>query len=71
MIPVRAAEEKEFLAFAHNVIGLANELSERGIGFSVAYGTVTFDMDTTRSTKSPKKKKEMPKRDKTQQATSD
>ena len=73
MTPVRATEEKEFLAFGHKIIGLANELSERGIGFklSVAYGTFTFDMDTTRSTKSPKKKKEMPKRDKTQQATSD
>ena len=60
MIPVRAAEEKEFLAFAHNVIGLANELSERGIGFSVAYGTFTFDMDTTRSTKSPQMRKKRP-----------
>ena len=45
MTPVRATEEKEFLAFGHKIIGLANELSERGIGFklSVAYGTFIFD----------------------------
>ena len=59
MAPGRATEEKEFLAFGNRIIGLANDLTEKGIGckFSLAYGTFTFNMDTTRFAKSPKRRK--------------
>ena len=49
MTPGRAAEEKEFLAIGHRVVGLANELAEKGMAFklSLAYGAFIFNMDTS------------------------
>ena len=59
MAPVRATEEKEFLAFGNRIIGLANDLTKKGIAckLSVAYGNFTFNMDTTRLAKSPRRRR--------------
>ena len=59
MTPGRAAEENEFFAIRHRVIGLANELAEKGMALkvSLAYGTFIFNMDTTGSTKLPRRRK--------------
>ena len=59
LAPVRATEEKEFLAFGNRIIGLANYLTKKGIAckLSVAYGNFTFNMDTTRLAKSPRRRR--------------
>ena len=59
MAPVRATEEEEFLAFGNRIIGLANDLTEKGIGckLSVTYGNFTFNMDTTRLAKLPRRRR--------------
>ena len=59
MAPVQATEEKEFLAFGNRIIGLANDLTEKGIGckLSVTYGNFTFNMDTTRLAKLPRRRR--------------
>ena len=36
MNPGRAAEEKEFLDIGHKVVGLANELAEKGMAFKLS-----------------------------------
>ena len=62
MTPGRAAEEKEFLAIGHKVVGLANELAEKGMALklSLAYGTFIFNMDTTGSTQLRSRRKKCP-----------
>ena len=59
LAPVRATEEKEFLAFGNRIIGLANDLTKKCIAckLSVAYGNFTFNMDTTRLAKSPRRRR--------------
>ena len=59
MAPGCATEEKEFLAFGNRIIGLANDLTKKGIAckLSVAYGNFTFNMDTTRLAKSPRRRR--------------
>ena len=62
MTPGRAAEEKEFLDIGHKVVGLAKKLAEKGMAFklSLAYGAFIFNMDTTASTKLPRRRKTCP-----------